>query len=170
MARDLGFRMPPARLPIQHWGKGRRELEAQGGRTLGSGEGNTRTPIHPICCVCSGWATVTGSESLQDSPPLATHGQTQENQGAKRTVDPGGSEKHPHHRSHARPPRGHPAAAHMRAHIPPQPPADTCRRPRSHTTRSAAASRFFARTTRSRSALARVPGLGAQRVTRGYLQ
>lgn len=55
-------------------------------------------------------------------------------------------------------PRGR---AHASTHPPlPQPPADTCRRPSSHTARSAAALRFPERTTRSRSALARVSGPG----------
>lgn len=42
-----------------------------------------------------------------------------------------------------------PAGAHVRAHAPPQPPADTCRRPRTLIARSAAPSLFPARTTRS---------------------
>lgn len=165
--------MPPARLPIQRWRLGRRELAAQ--RNPRWEEGNAGTPKHPTSCACSGRATANGSESLQVRRPLATQGETQENQGEERIVYPGGSEKHPHHRSQRTPAtrtplgRAH-TAAHMRAHAPPQPPADTCRRPRSRIARFVVPSRFPARTMGSGSTLTRGAGLEAQRVTQGYLR
>lgn len=110
---------------------------------------------------------VPAGQTAGHSPPRGSPGRTK---GEERSVHPGGLEKHPRYRSHARPPRGDPAAAHTRAHALPQLPADTCRRPRYRTARSGAPSRFPEGTMRSGSALARGAGLGAQRVTRGYLR
>lgn len=99
--------------------------------------------MHPTCCACSGWATVTGSEYLQDSRPLATHGLTQENQGAEK--DRGyrrvGEASSPQitRASTTRTPRGR---AHASTHRPRSFPRTRVGAPRSHTTRSAAASRF----------------------------
>lgn len=167
----MGCPPPGSQSSAGGWGEGSLQLRG----TQGGKRGTPGPPKHPTSCACSGRATATSSESLQVRRPLATHGETQENQGEERIVHPGGSEKHPHHRSQRAPAtrtplgRAH-TAAHMRAHAPPQPPADTCRRPRSRIARSAALSRFPARTMRSGSTLTRGAGLGAQRVTQGYLR